>query len=90
MFDGYGPTSHTSCTIIKNMKTFIVKGMHCGACEKLITMELEEVGFDALVKEVQIDGEKKEGIFHLKDGVQDEEIEKMRVIINGMDGYFTE
>ncbi len=69
------------------MKTLIVQGMHCGACKKLIMMELEEVGLDALVKNVEIMEEEKKGVFHLDENISDEELEKVKSIINGMEGY---
>jgi len=73
-----------------HMKTLTVKGVHCGACEKLIKMELEDVGLDILVEKVEIDGEKKEGIFSVKETIGKGELEEMKSIINGMEGYSVE
>lgn len=69
------------------MNTLTVKGMHCGACEKLIKMELEDAGLGALVENVEIDGEKKEGTFHFKETIEENELGQIRSIIDGMDGY---
>lgn len=72
------------------MKTITVQGMHCGACEKLIKMELEDSGLDAYVESVEISSGEKKGVFHLNENIGDDQIEKMKKIINGMEGYSTE
>lgn len=72
------------------MKTITVQGMHCGACEKLIRMELDDAGLGSYVEKVEIEGEEKKGVFHLKADTGDEQIEKIKQIINGMEGYSTE
>lgn len=45
---------------MKNL-TFIVKGMHCGSCEKIIKMDLEEIKG---IENIQIDH--KTGLGSLK------------------------
>ncbi|MFH1287047.1 MAG: hypothetical protein ABII02_04870 [Candidatus Magasanikbacteria bacterium] len=72
------------------MKTLTVRGMHCEACKKLIIMEFEESGLGALVKDVEVTEEGKKGIFHLEEGATDKEIEKMKSIVNAMEGYSVE
>ena len=72
------------------MKTITVNGMHCGACEKLIKMELEEGGLDMYVENVEISSEEKKGVFHLNKIIEDKQVEKMKKIINSMEGYSTE
>lgn len=72
------------------MKILTVQGMHCGACEKLIMMELEEVGLDKFVKNVEVIGEEKKGIFSLKEGSDETQIEQMKGVINSMEGYSVE
>ena len=61
--------------------------MHCSACEKLIMMELEEAGLDQYVDHVEIFGEEKKGIFYLTEQADEGSIEKMKDVINGMEGY---
>lgn len=72
------------------MKTITVQGMHCGACEKLIKMELEDTGLDTYVENVEIFSEEKKGVFHLKENIGDEQIEGIKKIVNSMEGYSTE
>ncbi|PIT86269.1 MAG: hypothetical protein COU33_04110 [Candidatus Magasanikbacteria bacterium CG10_big_fil_rev_8_21_14_0_10_43_6] len=72
------------------MKTITVQGMHCGACEKLIRMELDDAGLESFVDSVEIESGEKKGIFCLKEGISEEQVEKIKQIINGMEGYSTE
>ena len=72
------------------MKTITVEGMHCGACEKLIRMELDDAGLEFHVEKVEIQGEAKKGVFHFKADTGDEQIEKIKQIVNSMEGYSTE
>ena len=72
------------------MKKINVQGMHCDACKKIIMMELEDAGLDSSVDNVEIFGEENRGIFHFKEGIDGEHIEKFKNIINSMEGYSTE
>ncbi|NCO04691.1 MAG: hypothetical protein GW939_00925 [Candidatus Magasanikbacteria bacterium] len=72
------------------MKKITVQGMHCGACEKLIKMELEDSGLDTYVANVEISSVDKKGIFHLNENIGDDQVEEIKTIINSMEGYSTE
>lgn len=72
------------------MNKIIVQGMHCGACEKLIKMELEGSCLDAYLESVEIFTEDNKGVFYLKENTRDEQVEEMKKIINSMEGYSTE
>lgn len=68
------------------MQKITIQGMHCGACEKLIKMEIEEAGFsdaiNSFTKPVN-----NQGQLILKEGVSKEEIEKIKNTINQMADY---
>lgn len=72
------------------MKTITVQGMHCGACEKLIRMELDDAGIESCVEQVEVQGEAKKGLFYMKEDTTEEQIDAIKQIINGMEGYSTE
>ena len=72
------------------MKTITVQGMHCSACEKLIRMELDDAGLESYVESVEIESDKNKGIFHIKEDTSEEQMEKIKQIINPMEGYSTE
>ena len=64
------------------MQTIHIKGMHCASCGKLIKMEIEEGGLGHLVHSLSEDGE-----LILAEQATPEGIEKIKYIINEMDGY---
>jgi len=64
--------------------------MHCGACEKLIKMELEDSGLDRYVEHVEIFSEEKKGILHLSASTGDGQVAEIKKIIDNMEGYSTE
>lgn len=66
-------------------KTFVIEGMHCSACEKLITMELEEKGFVKENMSFEILGDSK-GSLSIKLS-SEEEIQKITNSINRMEDY---
>lgn len=72
------------------MKTITVQGMHCGACEKLIRMELDDAGLESYIEFVEIEPGEEKGRFRFKKDSSDEQIEKIKQIINAMEGYSTE
>jgi len=69
------------------MKQITVQGMHCDACKKLIMMELEETGLDSSVLEVNISSEEKKGVFTLIDEISDDDLGRVKSVVNAMDGY---
>ncbi|PIR76401.1 MAG: hypothetical protein COU32_02325 [Candidatus Magasanikbacteria bacterium CG10_big_fil_rev_8_21_14_0_10_42_10] len=72
------------------MTTLTVEGMHCDACKKLIMMELEDAGLDTYVENVTVASTEKKGIFQLNEAIDEDSLEKMKSIINAMDGYSVE
>jgi len=68
------------------MKKLTIEGMHCDACQKLITMELEDAGFDTAISVFRQIGENI-GELELADHVTDDEINKIKEIISKMDDY---
>lgn len=71
------------------MKTLTISGMHCDACKKLISMELEDAGLDQHVASIEVEGDNK-GTLTLKDGVDEGIEQKVRETVNGMEGYTVE
>jgi len=59
--------------------------MHCDACKKLVTMELEDIGLDSSIS--QIDIADNVGTIMLDDSVSDSDIEKIKEVIGNMDDY---
>lgn len=68
------------------MKNIEIQGMHCGACQKLIQMELDEVGLNEIVESYSEPVDNR-GKLYLKDSVTPEELELMKKTINAMDNY---
>ncbi len=68
------------------MKKIAIQGMHCDACQKLITMELEDIGLKNLVKSFAQE-EKNKGTLSLTESATEEEREKILTIINAMGDY---
>jgi cation transport ATPase len=66
-------------------KTFVIEGMHCNACEKLIEMDLEENGFVKENMSFDLLGDNK-GSLSIKLS-SEEEIQKITNSINRMEGY---
>ncbi len=66
--------------------TLTVHGMHCQACKTLITMELEEAGLDDKVSAIEMSLDEKQGIISLT-SVIEEEVQKIKDIINSFDAY---
>lgn len=65
--------------------TLTIKGMHCAACEALITMELEEVGLADKIMSLRVATDNT-GILEL-DNATDEEIQLAKSTIQKMDSY---
>ena len=57
-----------------------VKSMHCDACSKLITIELEEKGIEGVV----VNGETHE--IEVPENLNDK-VEEIKNIVNSMDAY---
>ncbi len=57
-----------------------VKGMHCDACSKLITMELEEKG----INDIKVNGDTHE--IEVPDSLENR-VEEIKNIVNAMDSY---
>ena len=68
------------------MNTLTIKGMHCDACKKLITMELEDAGLQDYVTSLELSGENM-GALTLSDSVSEEDKNRIREVINAMEGY---
>lgn len=66
----------------------MVNGMHCDACKKLITMELEDAGLQAHVASLELSGENM-GTLTLNNGVSDGDRARVEDVINAMEGYTT-
>lgn len=64
------------------MKKIDISGMHCESCSKLILMEIEDAALEDAVESIN---EQSELIF--ADAASDEDIQKIKTIINGMEGY---
>lgn len=62
-----------------------VKGMHCAACEALITMELQEAGIADKVQGLAL-ADNNTGVLKLHD-CNEEDIKLVKSIINNMDSY---
>ena len=60
--------------------------MHCDACKKLITMELEEIGLEHAIDRFEV-GENNTGTLFLREGVSDDDVEKITARINAMGEY---
>lgn len=71
------------------MKTITVQGMHCDACKKLIMMELEDAQLDQLVGNIDVDAGSKQGVLTVQDSATDDNIAKIKRLINDMEGYTT-
>lgn len=65
--------------------TLIIKGMHCAACEALITMELEEAGLADKVQSLTL-ADNNTGKLELKN-VTDQDLKLVKSTINNMDPY---
>lgn len=68
------------------IKTIKVDGMHCDACKKLVMMELEENNLDQCVDSINIAGDTIGDII-LHGDSRNDDVEKIKSVINGMEGY---
>lgn len=68
------------------MKTLIIQGMHCDACQKLITMELDDAGFKDVIKDFR-QTDKNSGELVLVDAASEQDTQKVIEIISKMDDY---
>lgn len=68
------------------MNKLTIKGMHCTACTKLISLELSDIGTDQYIDRFDV-GANNVGTVFLKDGVSQEDIVRMIECINAMEGY---
>lgn len=65
--------------------TLTVNGIHCEACQKLIAMDLEDAGLSEKMTGVEMK-EGNVGVVSLEN-VSEEEIVRIKEVINGMEGY---
>jgi copper chaperone CopZ len=63
-----------------------VKGMHCGSCRSLITMELDDAGLGENIFEVELIPGEEKGYVVLQ-GVSAEEVDKAKEVINQLGQY---
>lgn len=68
------------------MKELTIQGMHCDACAKLITMELEEIGLKNQIEQLALSGENR-GVLKLKEEVTEDQVTQIKETINAMEGY---
>lgn len=71
------------------MNTLTIKGMHCDACKKLITMELEDAGLNQHVASIEL-GNNNVGRLCLRDGTESEVLNNIKKVLNGMKDYSIE
>jgi len=71
------------------MKQITIQGMHCTACKQLINMELEDAGLSSLIESFS-DPKDNQGQLMLKEEITEEEVQKIKQVINTMDDYFVE
>lgn len=88
MLHGHGiPRHHNYSISIPPMNTLTIHGMHCGACEKLIRMELEEHALDQYIDHIELYSDQKKGIMTLVENTPEANIVQMISVISGMDAY---
>jgi len=68
------------------MKTLVVDGMHCDACKKLIQMELDDAGLGEAVVNMTIMPDNV-GELELSNTLSSEDEQKVKAVIQNMDGY---
>jgi hypothetical protein len=67
------------------MSEIIIKGMHCDACIALVTMELEEGGFEGEIKSVELIPDNFGKVILVTD--EADRISEVKNIINNMENY---
>lgn len=91
MLYGHGIPRHPNYSIsTPPMNTLTIHGMHCGACEKLIRMELEERALDQYIDHIELYSDQKKGIMTLTENTSEENIVQIKTVISGMDAYTVE
>lgn len=67
-------------------KELLIQGMHCAACQALISMEIEELGLlDKILSLEIIKGDSKGKL--VLDNVSEDQIEKIKIAINSLENY---
>lgn len=67
-------------------KELKIEGMHCDACKKIITMEIEDLGLQDKLNSVDLSSEANQGFVKLSD-VREEDVEKITTAINDLGQY---
>ncbi|MBI2990390.1 MAG: hypothetical protein HYY51_04390 [Candidatus Magasanikbacteria bacterium] len=68
------------------MKQLTIRGMHCAACSKLITLELSELGLDRYLDRFELE-EGNKGRLFLKEDISIEDLDKIKASVNSLKDY---